>query len=517
MPEVDSYDIVLQPETGPISPEVLDAEVGGIYAGLVMIEDKCIEEDQRLASLTQAKPNGQQWQALISLHRTLLYEHHDFLLASQHPSANSALQNLALKYNMPTRMWLHGVHSFLEVLRHHLPASLDFMLAFIYLSYSMIALLYEEIPAFANTWVECLGEISRYRLALGGRNARERKVWTYNARNWYSKASDRAPTIGRLYHHRAILARPDALQELCSHSKSLCVANPFNSARESILTLFDPVLTLTGKHGHRLPPLDTHFVRVHGLLFKQIMDNFDGELTQFLRLLDLQIRRVTSSFMEQGYLIAICNVCAMLEFGSKHNVLMKAIEGISITKANGNAHIWFERSRHLHHKTLAVVLEQTGDPKVLPFVHVVLAFMRYISHSSCAMRLWGTRLPWLQLATMLNALMDHLSERVQHDEFPEPAGDNWSPFPEDYAMHGLLWTRGYFPEGWFMKEVEDDERSIEQASMTSQRKERILWLAYHVAIKNNSPIHWNSTKRVFSVEFADGMAGWGAYPSGASR
>ena len=51
----DSYDIALQPETRPVSPEQLAAEVRGIYAGLVMVEAKCIGVDQRLASLTQSK------------------------------------------------------------------------------------------------------------------------------------------------------------------------------------------------------------------------------------------------------------------------------------------------------------------------------------------------------------------------------------------------------------------------------------------------------------------------------
>jgi hypothetical protein len=37
------YRIVLQPETRPISQEQLVAEVKGIYAGLVMVEGKCIQ------------------------------------------------------------------------------------------------------------------------------------------------------------------------------------------------------------------------------------------------------------------------------------------------------------------------------------------------------------------------------------------------------------------------------------------------------------------------------------------
>lgn len=61
---------------------------------------------------------------------------------------------------MPARMWRHGIHAFLEVLRHRLPDSLEHMLAFIYIAYSMMALLYETVPAFEDTWIECLGKFS---------------------------------------------------------------------------------------------------------------------------------------------------------------------------------------------------------------------------------------------------------------------------------------------------------------------------------------------------------------------
>lgn len=142
-----------QPETRPISQEQLVAEVKGIYAGLVMVETKCIEVDsaQNAQGDSAAKLNNEQWQALIALHRTLLHEHHDFFLASQHPSANPALRRLASKYAMPARMWRHGIHSFLELLRHRLPASLEHMKTFINLAYSMMALLYETVPAFEVT------------------------------------------------------------------------------------------------------------------------------------------------------------------------------------------------------------------------------------------------------------------------------------------------------------------------------------------------------------------------------
>ena len=144
--------MVAQPETRPISPEQLIAEVKGIYAGLVMVEAKCQEVDAKQTAACQdghqPKLNNEQWQALIALHRTLLHEHHDFFLASQHPSASPSLRRLAAKYSMPARMWKHGIYSFLELLRYRLPHSREHMLTFIYIAYSMMALCESSLASY---------------------------------------------------------------------------------------------------------------------------------------------------------------------------------------------------------------------------------------------------------------------------------------------------------------------------------------------------------------------------------
>jgi hypothetical protein len=283
----------------------LVAEVKGIYAGLVMVESKCIEVDNNQSSQTDPanKLNNDQWQALIALHRTLLHEHHDFFLASQHPSASPALRRLAAKYAMPARMWRHGIHSFLELLRHRLPASLDHMLTFIYMAYSMMALLFETVPAFEDTWIECLGDLGRYRMAIEDDDIRDREVWTAVSRHWYSRASDKAPTTGRLYHHLAILARPNALQQLYYYSKSLCVELPFLSARDSIMTLFDPIMSRTpNPQQARLPPTELNFVKAHGMLFSgKQMEELESTMATFFQLLDNHIGRSTRRWLESGY------------------------------------------------------------------------------------------------------------------------------------------------------------------------------------------------------------------------
>ena len=160
-------EMLLQPETRPISHEQLVTEVKGIYAGLVMVEAKCIDIHERQSAAAQEKDpakrvqlKNDQWQSLRALHEQLLHEHHDYFLASQHPSASPALTRLAAKYSMPARMWRHGIHAFIEILRHRLPESLEHMLAFIHIAYTMVALLHETVPTFEDTWIECLGNLS---------------------------------------------------------------------------------------------------------------------------------------------------------------------------------------------------------------------------------------------------------------------------------------------------------------------------------------------------------------------
>lgn len=159
-------EVVRQRHTSPISQDQLAAEVKGIYAGLVIVEAKCVDIDATQAKDPHQQLGREQWQALIALHRTLLYEHHDFLMASQHPSASPSLRHLATKYNMPARMWKHGIHTFLELLRYRKPDSQEYMLSFIYLAYQMMILLYETAPDFRDTWIECLGDLARYRMAI---------------------------------------------------------------------------------------------------------------------------------------------------------------------------------------------------------------------------------------------------------------------------------------------------------------------------------------------------------------
>ncbi|KAL2168383.1 hypothetical protein VTG60DRAFT_7362 [Thermothelomyces hinnuleus] len=438
-PEDAPTKLIKQPKTRLISQDQLVAEVKGTYAGVVMVESKCIEVDSNQSSQSgPTKLNSDQWQALIALHRTLLHEHHDFFLASQHPSASPALRRLATKYAMPARMWRHGIHSFLELLRHHLPASRDYMLTFIYLAYSMMALLYETVPAFEETWIECLGDLGRYRMAIEDDDIRDREVWTTVSRGWYSQASDKNPEVGRLYHHLAILARPNTWQQLFYYLKSLCVDIPFASARESIMTLFEPLMSsMPNPQQKRLQPAELNFVKTHAILFSgKQLEELEPTMKAFSQGLDAYSARLTHRFRSAGYHMAISNICAIHGYGEKSNLISAALKTFShanrryttdsqdqpmqdaatATAASEKTQTTpseqtipsdqFPNALRLFTETYDIVCRRFGDPNVLSFLHVTLVFIHHLTFCPDAMAHVAPHFPWKLTALMLNTLLN---------------------------------------------------------------------------------------------------------------
>jgi hypothetical protein len=72
---------------------------------------------------------------------------------------------------------------------------------------------YETFPTFEDTWIGCLRNPGPRTMAIEDNDISDCDVWARAARYWCSKASDKARTTGRLYHHLVILARPNALQQ----------------------------------------------------------------------------------------------------------------------------------------------------------------------------------------------------------------------------------------------------------------------------------------------------------------
>ncbi|KAJ4286340.1 hypothetical protein N0V90_013374 [Kalmusia sp. IMI 367209] len=501
--------LLLQPDSRPISQEQLASEVKSIYAGLTMVETKCIHADRAQESQAQnSAVADSNWQALIALHRTLLHEHHDFFLASQHPSASPALRRLASKYAIPARMWKHGIHSFLELLRRRLPENIDYMLAFIYLAYQMMALLYESVPQFEDTWIECLGDLGRYRMAIEDEDLRDRELWAGVARSWYNKAADKSPSVGRLCHHLAILARPHSLQQLDYYARSLSCVKPFPSARESILTLLDPILGRpTASHAL---PIDISFIQAHSVLFEKLsLAAFEEAAIAFQRQLDNPIGRVTAKWKEQGVYIAITNISKLFNHSAHNSALIllaksdsrnrnssqlsspaeeepsqsfspadSSLPIITETKLPSKLDIsaddfTFSKAYLLAMSTLSLVHKRTGDKNVLPHVHVLLSFLASFAPIQYASHLVDDT-PWSAVVIFSNTLLKAERPKLMEGPvFPNGQPDNL-PLPEDYLIRGQLWSQWYFQENWFADGHDEKERYFELVSTIKSRTKRIL-------------------------------------------
>ncbi|KAJ5199057.1 DNA/RNA-binding domain E.t1.c1-type [Penicillium cf. griseofulvum] len=531
--EAKHQELFRQPDTHTITEEQLINEVRGIYTGLVMVEKRCIEIDRQQAQ-SKAELSQTKWQALVTLHRTLLYEHHDFFLASQHPSAGPVLKELADKYAMPARMWRYGVHSFLELLRQKLPGSMEYMLDFIYLSYSMITLLLESVPDFRETWIECLGDLARYRMAVEELDKKDRELWAGVSRYWYNQDADRSPENGRIQHHLAVLARPDLLQQFFHYTKALISVRAFPNALESMTQLVTPLMKIPAQN------LITSFVTTHGALFMQAsVNDFVSRANMFLATLRKEISRVgqhgqqgvelTSCNMVQ---LTSCNIAAIFQYGSKFGAVeteftvklrnptaedrLAAMKWASNATAAAPTHpaysdissqFAFQASSLAFH-TLIVILGQIGDPNMYPSVHISMAFVWCLTLNPAAIQRLEPLVPWSLLATYLNTLFhpDTNISKIEDESFPLLEDSTTQQLPEDFLIRGQAWSRLYYPETFFEgAPTEDNRPPTEEHSTVIPRRHRCLWLGVRIATYTRW-MTYDQTRRFTPTPLADEFA-----------
>jgi len=514
-------ELIRQPEPCIMSPQQLMSEVLGIYAAIETVERKCIAIDQGQMgnAAKRIKLSDHNWQALTAVHRTLLYEHYDFLIASQQPTAPDEVKRMATEKQMPLRLWRFAIHSYLEVLRLHLPESMDFMVNYIMIAYQMLALLFETVPTFEVVWTECLGDLARYRMAIENKDIRDREVWTGVAHYWYLKASEKQPDVGRLYHHLGILARPRALQQVYYYTKSLTCVQPFQNAKESIKTIFDPALGRTQQQPSYATELDELVVKVHAIMFnKTSVESADAARDTLLSHLAPQIAYAGPKWREYGVFVAVTNISAWFSYGlepdplrqlllCKPNVSSPRTHCYRTTKADmiqdenlakivqvvSSPRIWFTAAITLTFDVFRVSLGRIQDPNVLPHVHLMLIFLLTLCRTCLrldCMSIFSSltmAAPWKELATFLNKQTerDGLNSRTLQagikQQFLQPERGDVQPLPEDHLVRGLIWCKDYFPLQWFSRDEDEESRMVERPSTHSVRSERVLWAAICVA------------------------------------
>lgn len=529
---------------------------------IAMVEKKCIEiVDVQLKSPN--KLTKEQWQALIALHRTLLNEHHDFFSASHHPvTQGHELRELAIRHAMPARMWRHAIHAFLELLRHKLPDSYEHMVSFLYLSYSMVALLKETVPEFLETWIECLGDLARYRMAIEESDLRDREIWSTTARTWYNQAADLSPNTGRIQHHLAVLARPHIVQQLFLYTKALVATIPFKNAGESILLLFNPLLDTNSRTSTRHTQADFSFVCAAAVLFTgRPLNDFLVLRGQFASSFQTHLATTGSKFKVQGPEYAGSLFAMLMDFGKSDNTLWRMvfehqqkmkhayceekkteperlpkdfavndpaiIDGpklqywaqpvisaermLSPSTTDRVEYSSDEKTSYVSpmlHQAIAEVAGHIGNKNVVPFMHTVLAYLHGFTWVPGASVYIEASIPWESVANFLNTVSKSgvSYDIVESNDFPKSYGGSKRQLPEDFVMRGLLVMTYYYKGDFFDDLLDEDERLLEVPSHQAPRVERCLWLAHKLATLNDRWLHYDKVTKEFSAtEFAKAL------------
>ncbi|KAJ6038279.1 hypothetical protein N7499_004224 [Penicillium canescens] len=237
----------------------------------------------------------------------------------------------------------------------------------------MVTLLLEQVPNFKGTWFECLGDLARYRMAVKDTDVTVRDVWAEVSRYWYNQYLDQRSEPGRIQHHLAVLSRSDTLQRFFYYSKALLSVDPFANARESMIQLFNPILSAPADRH----TLTTSFVDAHGVLFLRMpSEQFDAQ-SKFL-LVNLR--------QEVSWL-------AILQYGEENGAFAADFvhdPSTSTTDAYVNTKQWasttapIDLNRHcytdfssqfafrassLAFHTLIVILGQASEPSMHPALH----------------------------------------------------------------------------------------------------------------------------------------------------
>ncbi|KAE8218696.1 hypothetical protein CF319_g7477 [Tilletia indica] len=168
------------------------------------------------------------WTSLSMQHKQLAELNAAFMEMAWRPNLPASFAALPQNYNTSARLWQIAFHLFLERLRHALPfpspssppppgdrrgaarqaALLDHLEEFIYFAYAYYSNLHEAetFVRFRTAWIECLGDLARYRMAVAGFRmglaaweAREKEMARENEREVAREAPD-SPAMGHAQH-----------------------------------------------------------------------------------------------------------------------------------------------------------------------------------------------------------------------------------------------------------------------------------------------------------------------------
>lgn len=166
-----------------IKDEDLEPEEDSRYNGRILRKGKELTEEDEEAE-------REKWKKRIDDHKRCVFSFfpfvvvlglyhlcrlveyiHNMLEISLSPSVPASLRNIPTKYNIIMRLWVTGFNKILQSLQRaclESPLAMEHLQEFIYYAYTFYTGLYEEhhLDAFRQNWLEALGDLARYRMAV---------------------------------------------------------------------------------------------------------------------------------------------------------------------------------------------------------------------------------------------------------------------------------------------------------------------------------------------------------------
>ena len=387
-------------------------------------------------------------------------------------------------------------------------------------------------------------------MAIEENEPRDRETWSNVARLWYNKSVDKNSTVGRLYHHLGVLARPYPLEQLSLYMRALTSITPFEGARASIMILFNPILQDKDTAHPRPLSFETVLILAHGILFISQPSDSPAPLDKALEelengvLLEKYISRdpstkARSGLEKTGVYAAVSNIAALFgtpKQGNSKSRFRLAYENAQSVKEkptesnlddSGNLPLstgppdskvddidlsefeastkFISKSSRLAFTILAMFLKRTQNQSVYPLFHVYLTFIWSLVTvqqawspvvNETVWKIIEKDIPWVAICSFLNTLLvepEALTAKVWAEDFPKDE-ENGRPLQEDFMMRGQFYTLWYFPLKWFTDVVIDhDERILDPPSMVRARRVRLLWLGNRIAEVSFTTTVVNST------------------------
>lgn len=289
----------------------------------------------------------------------------------------------------------------------------------------MMALLIETVLAFLDTWIECLGDLARYRMAIEEKKEAH-SIWGGVAARWYNLASDRHPQIGRL----------------------TCVI-PFPNTRDSLGTLYNPIVQDQRTTQSGIASSEANTVEYYAHLYcandYTIRSRLSSEILSQLN------NQPSSKLRDMGVSLLVTNIASLFELGSLSN------QPWAYFTQSTDASIHASRpSRSAIDDTISSLFN---------------------------------RFTWGELCKFLNTLIQYepidrrRREQAQTSTCPGSEDQDDArprPLSADYLMRGLIWCYWYFPQDFFSCQAKDDIRFFETSAMHKARFERVLWRAMYL-------------------------------------